>query len=178
MSLIEDIRKVIQDLVAPEIRAVSTRLDAKDKVDLARHEELVSKIQLVDQKVEYLVQDAISRINSTEQRLQAKFDSLISTLEIDKRLSRLEGAGGEGSGGGGSAGGGGSISESGAHRKAQPAKPKHGVEAEHHADAAQAASPVPDEATEVDAAAAAAEESPHRGKLRSAASGATTHPTG
>ena len=123
MSLIEDIRKVIQDLVAPGDALFRRDLTLRIKWISHATRSLFSKIQLVDQKVEYLVQDAISRINSTEQRLQAKFDSLISTLEIDKRLSRLEkglvakGLVAEG-------GGGGSISESGAHRKAQPVDPK------------------------------------------------------
>ena len=31
MSVVEDVRKVVQDLVAPELRALATRVDALEK---------------------------------------------------------------------------------------------------------------------------------------------------
>ena len=68
MSVVEDVRQVIQDFLAPELRAVTARLDALEKV-----------------------MDA--RFNSVD----AKFDSLRTQiqginhkLDIDRRLMVLE----------------------------------------------------------------------------------------
>jgi GTP1/Obg family GTP-binding protein len=91
MGIVEEVRQIFQDFLAPELRALSTRLDASDKVAESRHNELLSKIQLVDQKVEYLVKEAISRIASAESNLQTRIESLIAATNVEKRLDRLEG---------------------------------------------------------------------------------------
>jgi hypothetical protein len=91
MGIVEDVRQIFQDFLAPELRAIAARLDASDKVAESRHNELVSKIQLVDQKVEYLVKEAISRIATAESNLQSKIESLINATNVEKRLDRLEG---------------------------------------------------------------------------------------
>jgi hypothetical protein len=68
MSVVEDLRKVLQDFLAPEMRAVAARLDAlekrmesQDKIAEARHNEIMVRIE-----------------------------SLRSSFEIDKRIERLE----------------------------------------------------------------------------------------
>jgi hypothetical protein len=91
MGIVEDVRQIFQDFLAPELRALSARIDASDKVAESRHNELLSKIQLVDQKVEYLVREAISRIGTAESNLQIRIESLIHATNVEKRLDRLEG---------------------------------------------------------------------------------------
>jgi len=68
MSAVADIRKVLQDFLAPELRAVTARLDAIDsrltaqeKVAEARHSEILARIE-----------------------------GLKTSFELDKRIERLE----------------------------------------------------------------------------------------
>lgn len=62
MGVIDDFRKVLQDFLAPELRAVNARLDAIEKVMEAHHRELL-----------------------------ARLDGLERYFELDKRVDRLEG---------------------------------------------------------------------------------------
>lgn len=73
MSVVEDSRKILQDFLAPELRAISARLDALEKkVDdnerraEKRHDEVMSSIRQV---IDY---------NSIQQRL-AKLESREAT---------------------------------------------------------------------------------------------------
>ena len=68
MSVVDDFRKVLQDFLAPELRAISARLDAIEKVAEARHSELLTRIATV----------------------MALLESLKSSFELDKRIERLE----------------------------------------------------------------------------------------
>ena len=73
--MIEDVRQAIQDFIAPELRAISARLDsfdkrfdAAEKVATANHNEVLARLATVDEK----------------------FERLLNAFEIDKRLERLE----------------------------------------------------------------------------------------
>jgi hypothetical protein len=68
MSVVEDVRQVIQDFIAPELRALGARMDAYEKVAEARHNEILARFSTVDEK----------------------FERLLSSFEVDKRLERLE----------------------------------------------------------------------------------------
>lgn len=63
MSIVEDVRQIFQDFLAPELRAIGARMDAADKVAEARHAELVSKIQLVQTQLEGKIDSLISALN-------------------------------------------------------------------------------------------------------------------
>lgn len=68
MGVIDDFRKVLQDFLAPELRAIAaqfnaidSRLNAQEKIAEARHNELLVRI-----------------------------DNLKASFEVDKRLEKLE----------------------------------------------------------------------------------------
>jgi hypothetical protein len=61
MSTLDDVRKLFQDFLAPELREIRTRLDAQEKINEIRHNELLLRIE-----------------------------GLKSSFELDKRLERLE----------------------------------------------------------------------------------------
>ena len=44
MSWVEDARKLLQGFVAPELRAISLRLDASEKLNAERHQVLLDKL--------------------------------------------------------------------------------------------------------------------------------------
>jgi hypothetical protein len=68
MSAIEDLRKVLQDFLAPELRALTTRLDA------------------IDQRFE----DMSTVMNTRFDSLSKEIGQVRELLDIDSGLSRLE----------------------------------------------------------------------------------------
>ncbi|RXH54980.1 hypothetical protein [Granulicella sibirica] len=115
MGTIDDVRKVIQDLVAPDLKALSARIDglektvnarfdAVEKTATARFESVDSRFKGVDVKFEQSEKTMNARFDTIETKIQAgsvRLDALaaqmaanhavlLNALEIDKRLARLE----------------------------------------------------------------------------------------
>jgi len=67
MGVVEDVRQVVQDFLAPKMREIRTRLDAMDEINRIRYENLSQKLELIQQSF--------------------AFDKRISDLEADKRRS-------------------------------------------------------------------------------------------
>jgi hypothetical protein len=74
MGVVEDVRQVLQDFLAPELReirgqfaVIDKRLDAMDEVNRVRFEALVQRLEQIQQSF--------------------AFDKRISNLEEDKRRS-------------------------------------------------------------------------------------------
>jgi chorismate mutase len=73
MSVVEDVRKVLQDFLAPELRALTARMDAADKIAEARYQEVKANAE------------------ARHQEIMTRLEGLKSSLELDKRVERLEG---------------------------------------------------------------------------------------
>jgi len=74
MGVIEDVRQVLQDFLAPELReirgqfsAIDKRLDAMEEVNRVRFESITQRLEIIQQSF--------------------AFDKRISNLEEDKRRS-------------------------------------------------------------------------------------------
>jgi hypothetical protein len=67
MGVVEDVRQVLQDFLAPEMREIRTRLDAMDEISRVRYESVMQRLELIQQSF--------------------AFDKRISDLEADKRRS-------------------------------------------------------------------------------------------
>jgi hypothetical protein len=61
MSVIDDLRKVLQDFIAPELRTINARLD-----------------------------NINDRFKSLEEKMDLRFDAVMKELATDKRIERLE----------------------------------------------------------------------------------------
>jgi hypothetical protein len=68
MSVVEDVRQVLQDFLAPELRAISTRLDA----------------------IEQRIQDQSALMNVRFDAQTKDIAQVKELLEIDRRLTKLE----------------------------------------------------------------------------------------
>lgn len=68
MSVVEDVRQVLQDFLAPELRAVAVRIDALEKVMNARFEANDVKLESIQKEIQ----------------------TLTKSLDIDRRLAALE----------------------------------------------------------------------------------------
>jgi len=67
MSAVEDIRKVLQDFLAPELREIRGQLAAMEELQRIRHDSLVQRLEQIQQSF--------------------AFDKRISDLEADKKRS-------------------------------------------------------------------------------------------
>jgi len=67
MSAVEDIRKVLQDFLAPELREIGGQLAAMEALQRIRHDSLVQRLEQIQQSF--------------------AFDKRISDLEADKKRS-------------------------------------------------------------------------------------------
>jgi tetrahydromethanopterin S-methyltransferase subunit G len=82
MSAIDDIRQVLQDFLAPELRAIATRLDAIDR-----------RFEAVDQRFADLTTVMNARFDSVNTRLDSlskEIGQVKDLLDFDRRLTRLE----------------------------------------------------------------------------------------
>jgi len=68
MGVVEDVRQVLQDFLAPELRALTARIDALDKVMSARFEASDVKLESIRKDIQ----------------------TLVKSLDIDRRLAALE----------------------------------------------------------------------------------------
>ena len=101
MSVIDDLRQLLQDLVTPELRALSVRVDAlENKVD-AGFTTLENKIGALDKKVDtgFIalekktdtgLGDLKQAMADAEARAERRHTALIIALQLEERVKRLE----------------------------------------------------------------------------------------
>jgi hypothetical protein len=76
MGVIEDVRKVIQDLVTPDLKALAARQDSSEENTTLRFAALSEKMD--------------SRFNALSAKIDANHATVMNALNIDKRLEALE----------------------------------------------------------------------------------------
>jgi len=93
MGTVEDIRKVLQDVLAPELRAVTARFDAIDqrfdaltRVMDARFEAVNNRFDAVDTKLASLEKNSDIKFASLEKEIVR----VRELLDVDRRLAKLE----------------------------------------------------------------------------------------
>jgi phage-related protein len=90
MGSVEDIRKVLQDFLAPELRTITARLDALGQI-------MDSRFEAIESRIESLSVSTNSRFDALNNMTNSRFDSISSEIaqikeliDVDRRLSRLE----------------------------------------------------------------------------------------
>lgn len=76
MSMIDDLRKLIQDLIAPDLKSIQSKLDGNENVSKLRDEALSAKI---DSKFELVIS-----------KMDANQATVMNALNIDKRVEAIE----------------------------------------------------------------------------------------
>lgn len=79
MGVIEDVRKVMQDFLAPELRAIDERLKNIESGHTAL------KAELKEFRSE--VRDSFMK---TDELIQTRYRELVTTMSLDARLKRVE----------------------------------------------------------------------------------------
>ena len=104
MSMVEDVRQVIQDFLAPELRAIIARLDAQDKIAESRYREQIKVTESASREVkarfgemearfrEVLIrmQAIESKVDANDASIQQAIAKLTQDFQFDKRLTEIE----------------------------------------------------------------------------------------
>ena len=94
MSVTEDMRKVLQDFLAPELRSISVRMEAlekqrlEDKADLLK-QRAEDKAELLTQRAEDKV-DILRAIADSTVSMQKRFELVIDYTKVLQRIDRIE----------------------------------------------------------------------------------------
>jgi hypothetical protein len=93
MSLIEDVRQVVQDFLAPELCAIAAKMEASEKIADARHKELLATIETQNLKISTVttaVQRAEKASEEQDRLILAKLEAMEKTHGLDLRQTKLE----------------------------------------------------------------------------------------
>ncbi len=82
MSLIDDTRKVLQDVIAPDLKAINVRLDAVERVMNLRFEQVDKRFEQVDKRFEQMDKRMDERFAQNEKLTLAKFDQVLARIEL------------------------------------------------------------------------------------------------
>ena len=83
MGAIDDIRKVMQDVVAPDLKALDARISALDKKIDIRVDALEEKLNLTRELI-------LSEMKVMHSSLSAEMGRLQHAIELDRRVEKLE----------------------------------------------------------------------------------------
>ena len=86
MSVIEDTRKIAQDFLAPELKAIAARLDSLEK----RFEESERRREKFADRVDKRFEEVERNAERRQQEVLAAIGSLTNYYELKVRLERLE----------------------------------------------------------------------------------------
>ena len=88
MSVIDDTRKVLQDVIAPDLKAINVRLDAVERVMNLRFEQVDKQFEQVDKRFEQIEK----RFDQFEKRMDERFaqSEKLTLAKFDQLLSRIE----------------------------------------------------------------------------------------
>ena len=91
--MIEDVRQIFQDFLAPELRAITARLDgidkrfkAAEKIADARHNETMTRFEMVQEQI----RDVDLRSQARDREIEKSISALQETFQVSRRLERLE----------------------------------------------------------------------------------------
>ena len=79
MSIYDDVKKAIQDQLAPDLQEIKGEIKA-----------LNVRMDALEQKLDYQIDGLNRRLDDRFEGLNQRFDQLIDKLEFDKRLESLE----------------------------------------------------------------------------------------
>ncbi len=84
MSFVEDLRKLLQEIVTPDLKALEAKVAALDKkIDL--------RADALDDKIDLTRDLLLAEIKAPTAMLIETRASLERSLDLDRRLSRIEG---------------------------------------------------------------------------------------
>lgn len=93
MGAIEDLRKVIQDLITPDLKAIAAKLEMLEKrmdgFD-ARMDRLDGRIDRLDGRIDRLESNIKQEFERAERSAEARLNQLLVAMGHERRIKQLE----------------------------------------------------------------------------------------
>ena len=90
MGVVDDVRKLLQDLVTPEMRALANEVKNQgEKIDGLR-QDTGEKIENLRKEIGNLRAETGEKIDSFRAEMNRRFDYIESSFRLDERVSLLE----------------------------------------------------------------------------------------
>jgi hypothetical protein len=90
MSVVEDVRKVFQDLVAPELKSLAVKLDRFESESKLRDESLAIEAKVRGELTQVKMDALGSKIDGVSAKMDFQYASIMNALALDKRVEMLE----------------------------------------------------------------------------------------
>lgn len=90
MSVVEDVRQAIQDFIAPELRTLAAKFDLVNGRIEALEQVMNARFESIDVKLVALESTIQARTDQRFDALDGKLQTLINSLDVDRRLAKLE----------------------------------------------------------------------------------------
>lgn len=97
MSVVEDVRQVLQDFLAPELRAVAAKFEViESKIDAvnvrisALEKATDTRFSALEKAMDARFSAAEEKANVRQEMILIQFERITTLLDVDKRLLRLE----------------------------------------------------------------------------------------
>jgi tetrahydromethanopterin S-methyltransferase subunit G len=97
MSVVEDSRKILQDFIAPELRAIAARLEALEKRFDGFENSIGQRFEAAEKHFDQRMQGFEKRLDDLEHRADKRHDEVMAAIRqvidynsIQQRLARLE----------------------------------------------------------------------------------------
>ncbi len=91
MSVVEDVRKVVQDLVVPELRALAVRVDALEKSMNTRIDMLEKKVDDNERRAEQRYDEFLRHFDQRIDDLGFLLRKAMEVKDLSDRVTALEG---------------------------------------------------------------------------------------
>ncbi len=94
MSVVEDVRKVLQDFLAPEMRELKVRIEAVEKRIDERHAEGMKRMDERHAEVMKRMEDGraemLEAMRVSDQRMDRRVDSILNFAELKEKVAVLD----------------------------------------------------------------------------------------
>ncbi len=92
MSVIDDTRKVLQDVIAPDLKAINVRLDAVERVMNLRFEQVDEHFEQIGKRMDERFAQVDKRFEQMDKRMDERFaqSEKLTLAKFDQVLARIE----------------------------------------------------------------------------------------
>lgn len=92
MSVIDDTRKVLQDVIAPDLKAINVRLDAVERVMNLRFEQVDERFEQIGKRIDERFAQVDKRFEQMDKRMDERFaqSEKLTLAKFDQVLARIE----------------------------------------------------------------------------------------
>ena len=90
MSVVEDVRKVTQDAVAPEIKSLSVKLDGFERESKLRDEGLVAKLDGFERESKLRDEGLVAKLDGFERESKLRDENLANDAKVRGELTQVK----------------------------------------------------------------------------------------